>query len=186
MKGLKALLFVPVMVLSGASVALAASEGGYDWANFGYRVLNFIIFAAIIYYAAGKKVIAFFTQRRQGIAQELDDLAARKAQAQSKLDDVVQRIADLENERKAILAEYEAQGEALKEAILAKAQRTADQMVEQAQKTTENEVAYAKDAIRAELAELIADATERLLRERLDDAGQEKLIDKYLTKVVLN
>ncbi|WP_027181525.1 F0F1 ATP synthase subunit B [Oleidesulfovibrio alaskensis] len=192
MKGLRKLLLVLGVMLLATGVALAAGgeaasgEHHYDWTNLGFRLANFAIFIAIIYYAAGKKLIAFFGGRRKGIEQELNDLETRKTDAKKQLGDVEKRIADLENERKAIIAEYQAQGEALKAAIISKAETSARQIVEQAKKSAENEVKYAKDAMREELADMIVDATEKLLKERLDGNEQEKLIDKYLTKVVLN
>lgn len=191
MKGLRKLLLVLGVVLLATGVAQAAGgaasgESHYDWTNLGFRLANFAIFIAIIYYAAGKKLIAFFGGRRKGIEQELNDLETRKTDAKKQLGDVEKRIADLENERQAILKEYQAQGEALKAAIISKAEVSAKQIVEQAKKSAENEVKYAKDAMREELADMIVEATEKMLKERLDGKEQEKLIDKYLTKVVLN
>ena len=42
------------------------------------------------------------------------------------------------------------------------------------------------DAMRAEMAEQIVAATEKLLAQKLSASEHTKLIDKYLTKVVLN
>lgn len=192
MKGLRKLLVILGVVLLATGVAQAAGgeaasgESHYDWTNFGFRLANLAIFIAIIYFAAGKKLKAFFGGRRTGIEQELDDLETRKTDAKKQLSDVEQRIADLENERKAILAEYQAQGEAQKAAIIRKAEDSARQIVAQARKSAENEVKYAKDAMRDELADMIVAATETMLKERLTNKEQEKLIDRYLTKVVLN
>ena len=42
------------------------------------------------------------------------------------------------------------------------------------------------DTMRAEMADKIVEATEKLLIQKLTAEEQAKLVDKYLTKVVLN
>lgn len=96
------------------------------------------------------------------------------------------RIANLEVERQTILGDYRAQGEAIKAEIIAQAEKTAQQVAEQAQKTASYEIDSAVAAMRAEMAEKIVEATEKLLQDKLSAEEHSKLIDKYLTKVVLN
>ncbi|EGY24405.1 ATP synthase B/B' CF family protein [Desulfovibrio sp. A2] len=189
MKGLKHSAAALGLVLATAGVALASDGGGEhhaDWGNFAFRVANFVIFIGIIYWAAGKKIVGFFSGRRKGIEQELNDLESRKAEAAKNLADVERRIASLEQERQAILAEYRAQGEAMQAAIIEKAEKTASQIAEQAARTAENEIKQAMENMRAEMADQIIAAAEKMLQEKLTGEEHEKLIDKYLTKVVLN
>ena len=154
--------------------------------NFGLRVLNFVIFIGIIWYAAGKKIAAFFKGRRTQIRQDLDDLDVRRAGAEKSLKDVERRIANMEQERESILAEAREQGERLKTAIVEKAEKDAEALREQAKRTAENEAKSALDAMRAEMAELVvAEATE-MLKKQLKAKDHEQLVDDYLTKVVLN
>ncbi len=173
MKGLKHSAAALGLVLVTAGVALASEGGGEhhaDWGNFAFRVANFVIFIGIIYWAAGKKIVGFFSGRRKGIEQELNDLESRKAEAAKNLAD----------------AEYRAQGEAMQAAIIEKAEKTASQITEQAARTAENEIKQAMETMRAEMADQIIAAAEKMLQEKLTGEEHEKLIDKYLTKVVLN
>lgn len=189
MKGLKysAAAFGLVLVSSGTALAAEGGGGAHaDWGNFALRAANFVIFIGIIYWAAGKKIVGFFSSRRKGIEQELNDLERRKAEAARNLADVERRIAVLERERQAILAEYRAQGEAMQAAIIGKAEKTASQITEQARRTAENEIKQAVENMRAEMADRIIAVTGKMLQEKLTGEEHEKLIDKYLTKVVLN
>lgn len=187
MKGLKITAAAAAMTLLITGVAFASDSGhGPDWTNFAFRVANFIIFIGLIWYAGGKKIVAFFSGRRQGIEQELNDLESRKGEAKKSLADVERRIASLEQERQAILAEYRAQGEAMKAAIIEKAEQSAVQITEQAKRSADNDIKAAIDSLRADMADEIIAAAEKLLQEKLTGEDHEKLIDKYLTKVVLN
>ena len=56
------------------------------WGDFGWRVLNFIIFAGILWYFVGGLARKFFSGRRARISQDLQDLEARRAEAQKRLD----------------------------------------------------------------------------------------------------
>ena len=133
-----------------------------------------------------KKIKAFFGSRRDNIESELADLDKRKKDAQDKLQEVEQGIANMEQERASILAEYKKQGEALKATIVEKAKVQAEQIKAQAKQTAEQEARYAVESIRAELADLVVESTEKMLKDKLNKDEHEKLVEKYLTKVVFN
>ena len=136
--------------------------------------------------AVGGLAKRFFRNRREGIKNELDGLEARRAAAREKLAAVEQRIANLDAEREAILAESRAQAEALRQGIVEEARRQAAQIVEQARLTAENEGRAVFAEVRAAIADEIVDATEKILRAKLDAGDHEKLIANSLTKVVLH
>ncbi|GAB7021961.1 F0F1 ATP synthase subunit B [Salidesulfovibrio brasiliensis] len=166
-----------------------AKEGehhGLPWKNYMWRVINFVLFIGILVYAAGGKIKAFFVGRRSQIKDDLDNLQARQAEAEKKLKGVEQSIANLEQEKKAILDEAEQQGQALREAIIEKAKKDAEVLKDQAKRTAANEAKGALDDMRAEVAELVVAAAEKIVREKLSDAEHDKLVDEYLNKVVLN
>jgi F-type H+-transporting ATPase subunit b len=177
------------VVLFFSSFAMASANGeehGESLFNLLLRVVNLLCFLGILYHFFGKKILSFFTGRSAGIAAEIDCLERRKADALKNLAEVEQRITNLEKERQAILAEYTAQGEAMKAAILAQAEKSAAQVTAQAHITAQNEIKAAIKAMRAELADTIVQATEKLLAKKLTASEQTRLIDKYLTKVVLH
>ncbi len=186
----KLLALTALSVLACVVMAYASEHGaehhGIPWGNFIARVVNFALFVGIIWFVAGKKIAAFFADRRSQISTELDDSEARQAQAEEKLKEVEQGIANLEEQKNAILAEAKQQGEALKAAIIAKAEKDAAALQEQAKRTAENEAKAALDSIRAEMAELLVDSATKIVQEKLTPQDHDKLVDEYLTKVVFN
>lgn len=172
------------LLMTGA--ALAADEHAAPrWGDFGWRVLNFVLFAGILWYFVGGLARKFFTGRREGIRKGLDELEIRRSEAKKHLADVERRIASLESERQAILDESAAQAERLKAGILEEARRQADQILEQARRTAENEGRTILAEVRATVADEIVDAAQKALVEKLDAQGHEALIAKSLNKVVL-
>ncbi|CAK7037565.1 MAG: ATP synthase subunit b [Desulfovibrio sp.] len=173
-------------VFGASGVAFAAGDGhGLPWKDFFFRIATAALVVGIIWKFAGKLIAEWFSNRRSGIAQELDDLEARKENARQALMDVEKRIANLEKERMAILAEYETRGEALKAEIIAKAEDTAAQIVTQAKQTAQNEIDKALVSMREELAEQITDAAGKALAGSLSAKDHEKLLNGFLNKVVL-
>lgn len=176
------------ILLLVAAPAIAAGDGehGESWANVTFRILNIGLFIGVIAYFWGKKILAFFKGRSEGIAAEISSLEKRKSVAEQNLADVERRIANLEEKRKAIITEYMAQGEALKNAIILEAEKTAAQIAAQARTTARNEIKAAVESMRAEMADNVVKAAEKLIEKKLSSAEHTKLIDKYLTKVVLH
>lgn len=188
-------LFFTVLLtaLAVSSVAFANEGGGHhalftaeNVKDYGLRILNFVIFAGLLYKFAGAKVKDFFVGRRDGIKKDLDDLQARQAEAEKKLKGVEASIANMAQEKQQILDDAKAQGEAIKTAIIEKAKRDAAALTEQAKRTASNEAQAAIKTIRAEMAEMVIDAAEKIVAEKLSATDHDKLVDDYLTKVVLN
>lgn len=185
-----------IWLITGAALLLAvsawAAENGGEassaaaWKDFGWRVLNFVLFVAIIYKLAGKKIREFFSGRRQQISSELEDLENRKAKAKSKLSEVERSISDMESKRQEIIDQAKNQGESLRQGIIAKAHEDAEKIKKQARMKAEQERRQTMDALRSEMADEIVDSAEKMIKEKLGKKDQEKLIDNYLTKVVLN
>ena len=182
---------VAALALALLSAAVAFASDGHEGGqapvlNFLWRLLNIAVFVGILYKLVGKKAKDFFIGRRDGIRADLENLEAGKTEAERRLAEVRQRIANLNAEREAILQESRAQAEQIKAAILAEAREQAEQIREQALRAAENEGKAAMEELRAALADEIAAAAEALLQSRLDDARHEKLINNSLTKVVLH
>lgn len=167
-----------------------ASEGGSglanEWVNLSLRIVNILIFIGIIWKFAGKFIKDGLVGRRDRVAAELKELEERKVKAAEELKAMRERVAKVETDCQAILEESRIQAEAQRKAILDKANATARQITDQARRVAESEMRLIVAEMRGELADLVTEAAQRQLSRTLDTAEQEKLIDKYLTKVVLN
>ena len=156
------------------------------WINFLARSGNLAIFIYILWRAAGDSAKAFLGGRREGIAAELRQLDARKHDAESELAALRERMANLHAECDAILAESRAQAEAQRQVLLADAEREAARIRETAARAAASDAKSAAAALRAQMAEELAQAVQTALSERLTPADHARLIDNSLKKVVLN
>lgn len=185
---LKSILPNLALVFLISTAAWAATDHlahKYNWSDLRNRTINFVLFTGTLYFLLRKPVAKFFRERTEKIEGEFKNLEARKTEASKRLNDVEASIANLEAERAAIMADYRAQGEALQKSLVEKAEETARQIVEQARFAAENEAKTAVEDLRARMADLLAEAATTMLKDKLSDKDHEKLIDKYLEKVVL-
>ncbi len=178
------LLAIAALLLS-AGAAMASEGEALPYGNFLLRIINVAIFLWIIWHFAGAKIKSFFVGRTDSIAFELDDLAQKRQEATAHLAEVEKRIAGLEAECDAMLAEGKAQAERIREKMLAEAKAQAAALVEQAKKSAEVQARSEAQAIRAQMAEEIVAAMEKQVLSRFDAAEHKKLINNSLSKVVL-
>ncbi len=83
-----------IFIISFLSLSLFANEGSHEGTDIVARVINFAIFAAILYYLIADKIKAFFESRTQEIASKLSSIEEKieetkkaKEEAQKKLED---------------------------------------------------------------------------------------------------
>jgi F-type H+-transporting ATPase subunit b len=179
-----------LVLLAAATVALGAEQGGGEdhglpWMNFIFRLVNFIIFIGLIWWLAGSKIKDFFVGRKDDIKNKIEDLEGRRAKAEERLREVESRIAGIEAEREEILKKFREQGEKAKEAIIEEAEKKAALTVEQAEQAAGQEYNQVMAGLRSEVADMIVDAAERILSEKLSAEDHQKLVDEYIKKVEL-
>jgi F-type H+-transporting ATPase subunit b len=127
-----------------------------------------------------KKGMADRTRR---IQNELDSATSDRTDAVGEAERIRQAMGDIESERARLLAEADAQAEAL----LTDGRARLAQEILDAEARAEADIATAAnragDELRAEISRLAAEATERVVAETLDAQLQQDLIEAYIAKV---
>ena len=174
------------VVLLPMGMAWASGEGGHSmWPDFFYRVLNFSVMAAVLIFLYKKmNVKGYFSKRTETISNTLRDLEEKKKDAEKTYEEYKQKLARLDEETDRILKEYIEQGEREKEKIIANAEKAAVEIRQQADIAIDQEIKSAKESLQREIAELSVTAAEALLKEKIGDEDQKKLVDDFMSKVV--
>ena len=182
-------LLVVVSVLFAVGSVLASSEGGESSFDKGkdliWRIMNFTVLAGGLIFLLRKPVAKGLESRRQGIRDQLDDLEQQKQDAGKQLAEYKARLARLDQEVEKIMAEYMKDGEVAKAKIIEEAKASAEKLQEQAKKNIEHEFQKARQELKAEMAEQAVTMAEALIKKKIKDEDQERIIGEYLTKVVV-
>ena len=173
-------------VFLSTGMAWASGEGGHSmWPDFFYRLLNFTIMVAVLVFLFKKMNLkGYFTKRTETISNTLRDLEEKKKDAEITYAEYKQKLARLDEETDRILKEYIEQGEREKAKIIANAEKAAMEIRKQTDIAIQQEIKSAKEGLQREIAELSVTAAEALLKEKIRDADQKKLVDDFMTKVV--
>ena len=185
-----AVLFFLVL-LSGVfsiSTALGASggEGGSKgWVSTDtFRVMNFAVLAIVLVYLLRKPLSQALSSRIKGIKDELEDLDARKNEAEKKLAEYNEKLAQLEKEAEKILEDYIKQGHEAKQRILKEAEASAEKLKSQARRNIEHEFEQAKFKLQEEIFETSLEKAEEIIKNKISEDDQDRIVDEYLKKVV--
>ena len=182
---LTTLVWSSFLLLLWAGMAWASEGGPSKWPDFFYRLLNFSIMVGVLIFLFKKfNLKGFFTKRTESIASTLNELEAKKKEAEKTYQEYSQKLARLDQETDRILKEYIELGEKEKAKIIANAEKAAAEIREQTELAIEQEIKSAKAELQREIAELSVTTAEAMLKEKIGDDDQHKLVDDFMTKVV--
>ncbi len=178
--------FVVLWTMGLAWAVEGGEHGGPSmWPDFLYRLLNFSIMVGLLILVYKKfDLKGFFTKRTEKIASTLDELESKKKEAEKTYEEYKQKLAQLDIETDRILQEYIEQGEREKARIIADAEKAAAEIREQTDIAIEQEIKSAKTELQREIAELSVTAAETMLKEKIGEEDQQKLVNDFMAKVV--
>ena len=170
-------------------VALGASGGGEHgpkgWvATDTYRIINFAVLAGALFFLLRKPVSQFFSSRIKGIEDQLSELENKKKDAEQKLEEYSEKLAQLDKEGKKIVDDYIRQGNEAKARILKEAESVAEKLKEQARRNIDYEINQAKLRLKEEVLEKAIVKAEEIIKNELTIEDHDRLVDEYLEKVV--
>lgn len=165
-----------------ATRTLGAEEGGAagHGLEMGFKWVQFVIIAALAYWAFGKKLPPFFRRRADQISAAIDKASAAKADAEQRLQEALAKLANLEREVTAFRTQ--AQKDAVAEMERLRGATELD--LEKIRIAAKAEIEAAERAARVELKELAAklavDGAESLVARQMTPAVQEAMIHNFV------
>jgi len=151
--------------------------------DLGWRVMNFIALMIILIKFGAKPIAAGLSSRKNKIKTEIEDLQARKAEAEKSYRDFEAKLASVEKDIDTIVEKAVAQAQIEKARIIEKAEQTAADIQRQAEMAIQNEITEARRMLKNEIADQAAAMAEELIVKNLTAADQVKIVEDYLVKV---
>lgn len=185
-----AVLSFLVLLLGVLSISTALGASGGDGGSKGwistdtYRVMNFAVLVIVLVYLLRKPLTQALSSRIKVIKDQLEDLEARKDEAERKLVEYNEKLAQLELEAEKIVDDYIKQGHEAKERIMKEAEASAEKLKVQARRNIEHEFEQAKSALQEEIFETSLRKAEEIIKSKISEDDQDRIVDEYLKKVV--
>jgi len=150
---------------------------------FVFMLINFAILMWLLIkylWPAGQKVAA---ERHDEIKSALDEAAKLRDQAKQKLAEYEARIKGLDGEIKKLVDGIRADAEADKARILEQAQAQSAQLKKEAEQRIAAEIELARNALTKEVTAAAAQATEKLLKDKVTAEDQRGLVTTFIKDV---
>jgi F-type H+-transporting ATPase subunit b len=142
-----------------------------------------IIVFSLLYWKAGPIIRKSFRDRTEGIQKQLDDSAAAKTAAEAEAIRIREARGDIEAERSRLYAEADAQAEALLADGRARLAAEIAELEARAEADIASAAGRGTDELRTEISKHSAVAVDAIVRDTLDDAAQQELIEGFIARV---
>jgi F-type H+-transporting ATPase subunit b len=147
------------------------------------HMVGFLIALFVLKKYAWGPVLQMLDDRRQKIADEFADIDVQKKKTEALLKEYEDRLQKIEDEARARMNAMVTEGQKIAAQVKADAQEEARGVVTRAQAELERDVDKAKAELKQSMVAMTLSATEKLLRERLDESANRKLVERFLDEV---
>ncbi len=149
---------------------------GLNASMFGWQLFNFALVAAIVWFLILKPLTKKMDERKKIIDESLDRAEIIASQVTKSKEEYDAAIAKAKADANEVLATAKADAEEYKNKMKETTKAEIESLVLAGKKqlATERETMMAE--VRAELAGLVTGATEKILRTKMDDKSDQKLI----------
>ena len=147
------------------------------------QILGFLIRLWGLKKFAWGPVMAMLESRRQKIAGEFDLAARKQSEAEQLRARYEQELKTIDAQARQKLQEAVAEGQRVAGEIHAQAQLDAASRVARAEDEIAREREKAKEVLKEQMIMLSMRSAEKILRQKLDDASQRRLVGEFIDEV---
>ncbi|MBJ7601180.1 MAG: ATP synthase F0 subunit B [Candidatus Nephthysia bennettiae] len=151
--------------------------------SFLVEIIAFLAMIAILARWVYPRVIAAAEGRQRQIAEQLEAAEKARQEAEQRLKDAGAELQKARGQGAEIIEGANRLAEQLRADGRAKAEEDARRIAESARREIEAERQKALDSVRAEVADLVVSATERVIGESLDITRQRQLVERAISEV---
>lgn len=183
------MIAVTALTLSIPALVLASGGGGAEaheatpWLDVVLKTVNFAVLIGILYWALKGMIPQALKDRRDGIATELKEAKQAKVDAEGKLADYQQRVANLEAEIAKLKDDFKAEGEVQKKRILEEATQAVATIHKNAEAAGARETKRATEELRGEAVKLALETAEQILAKAYGAEDQKKALEQTIEKI---
>jgi F-type H+-transporting ATPase subunit b len=177
-----------VLLVLPAGLALASgggheAGGGALLKDFIGRSVNFVLLVGLLVYFLRKPLAQGLAGRRDKVTETLRQARQAREEAEGRAAILARQLAESEERIAALAERMKQENEQEREKLLEKARQLADSIRSEAEAGATREIERARRELRAEAVALAIELAEERLKENLQAADQERLVDQYLKQV---
>ncbi|MFC2133275.1 F0F1 ATP synthase subunit B [Bacteroidota bacterium] len=180
-----------IAFLKFAMLVFASGEGGGSLLDVNpgliiWTVVTFVILLFILKKVAWKPILNSLNERETFIKDSLDKAEKARIEAEKMFEENKANLEKAEVEAKKVIDQGKEYAEQLKSQILDQSKEEAKKMIVDATSEIERKNVEAFNSLKSQIADIAINAAEKIIRQELDKAKQEKLVDKYIEDLSKN
>ena len=150
---------------------------------FGMALINFCIFAFIMYRLAGQPLMEAVRTRHLKVKKDLDEAAELRQAAAAKLKEYENRLAAVDAEVNTLINQLRADAEAEKAQLIANAETEAERIRRDAESQIATEMLRIRRELRREVVEAAIATARKVIAENTTAEDQKRLAEQYLREL---
>ncbi len=147
------------------------------------NAIGFLLLVLVLRKLAWGRLLGAIDARQLAIKTEIEAAEAQHAEAERQRKDYESRMAKIEAEARSKVAEAVADGQRIAAEIKEQTRVEATEMIAKAEERIRLEHAQALVSLRDDIVRLTMTATEKVVKESMDDARHERMIRDFLQEV---
>lgn len=147
------------------------------------HIIGFVIALWILKKFAWKPLLGLLDERRERIKNSFDEIDAKNAQAETLHQQYEAKLRDIDAEARKRLTEAVQEGEKIAAKIKDDARNEAKDIMARTKSELEQDFAKARIQLKEDVVNLTINATEKIIRERLDTQKHREMIGRFIEDV---
>lgn len=147
------------------------------------KILNMIVFLAVLGYFLRGPVTTALAQRHEQILRDAAEARERRTKADQMAADIQARLTQIEQEVRSIRERAEADGQRQRQELTAAAEVEAAKILQSARNEVDNRLKSARHELTEFAGQLATERAVAILKETITDADQKKLFEESLREV---
>lgn len=152
----------------------------FEWQLLVTHAIGFLITLWILKRYAWGPLLNLIEERRLKIVGEFENIEKEKQNAAELYEQYQAQLRKIDAERREQIVKAVNEGKKIAEELKATARNEVIDIREKSKSELEREIAKAKVQLKDDMVAITVGATEKLLREKLDEKQHRKLIDDYI------
>lgn len=151
-----------------------------------WTIVNFLLFLFLLVKFGAKPIANGLKSREEYIQNNIQNAEKLNQEAQRLLAETQQKLNEAQNEMNVIIQKGKQQADELIRRATEEAERIRKEKIDEATREINRSKESALLELKKEVANLVIQATEKLLKEKVDDKKDLELINQYIEKIPKN
>ena len=154
-----------------------------DWFTVGAQAINFIILVWLLKRFLYKPILNAVDAREKGVAAELADAAAKRAEAVKERDEFRHKNEEFDQQRAALLSKAAEEAKAERQRLLAEARQAADALSAKRQETLRSDARNLGEAISRRTRQEVFAIARKALTDLATTSLEERLAEVFMRRL---